>query len=178
MIGGAGLKLHCNRAFTKLFGHKAAAVTGERHGRRAQGETHVPASAMGRGLRTGPPVMLRFRFTCKRHQRAFIDAVQSAGCFDPAQMDEVRRRMLAWFSRHYPSMVLDHFRDQTCLGCEFEAHFQNVGEALEAVKGLAKELLGRNAKSEGGQRSAGPDTSLQQDECTPNNRSRRKSGDE
>lgn len=82
-------------------------------------------------------------------------------------MDEVRRRMLAWFSRHYPSMVLDHFRDQTCLGCEFEAHFQNVGEALEAVKGLAKELLGRTVDSRGSPPSVGPGNSTPQQKGRP-----------
>ncbi len=116
----------------------------------------MPAGAIGRGLRTGPPVMLGFRFTCPRHQRVFIETVQSAGCFDPAQMDEVRRRMLAWFSRHYPSLVLDHFRDQTCLGCEFEARFENVREALAAVKALTIELLGHAVDPGASQPSACP----------------------
>ncbi len=121
--------------------------------------------------------MLRFRFTCERHQRAFIEAVQSAGCFDPAQMDEVRRRMLAWFSRHYPSLVLNHFRDQTCLGCEFEARFPNTREALEAVKGLTRELLKHTAESGGSQPSVGPDTTLQQDGHPQSHHDRQKGGD-
>ncbi len=181
MIGGTCLKLHGNKTVTKLTRRKAAAATGGRAtADEAQGETHVPAGAMGRGLWTGPPVMLRFRFTCQRHQRAFIEAVQSAGCFDPAQMDEVRRRMLAWFSRHYPSLVLDHFRDQTCLGCEFEARFQNAREALEAVKILTKELLGRSVDPGGSQPSAGADSddsALQQNRRPQSQRNREKSGD-
>ncbi len=140
----------------------------------------MPAGAMGRGPRTGSCVTLGFRFTCPRHQRVFIETVQSAGCFDPTQMDEVRRRVLAWFSRHYPSLVLDHFRDETCLGCEFEARFQNVREVLGAVKALTTELLGRAVDPGASQPSAcqGSDNSaLRQNGHARSKRNLGRSGD-
>lgn len=81
-------------------------------------------------------LMLAFRYTCQRHQQMFIDAVQRAGCADPGAMDDVRRRLLAWFSQRYPRLVLDHFHLETCLGCEVEARFgslRDIGQAIEHI---------------------------------------------
>lgn len=91
--------------------------------------------------------MLTFRYTCQRHQQIFVEAVRSAGCFDPAQMDEVRRRLLAWFSERYPRLVLDHFEQGTCLGCEMEARFGSLNEVIRAIEELVK-LLGFGRSNE------------------------------
>ncbi len=83
--------------------------------------------------------MLQFRYTCERHQQMFIDAVKRAGCSDPAEMDDIRRRLLAWLSARYPRMVLDHFQEGTCLGCELEARFgdgSELGRAMRAIEEL------------------------------------------
>jgi hypothetical protein len=65
--------------------------------------------------------MLRFRYTCPRHQQVFIEAAKRGGCHDLAKMDEVRRKTLAWLSFRFPRMVLDHFNEESCLGCKLEA---------------------------------------------------------
>lgn len=112
--------------------------------KKALGEVARDAAALGEARYHGTrpsPVMLRFRFTCGRHQQAFIKTVQAVGCRDPAQMDEVRRRLLAWFSERYPRLVLDHFAQGTCLGCEIEARFGHADEVRRAVEDLARDLL-------------------------------------
>ncbi len=82
------------------------------------------------------PAVLTFRYTCARHQQRFIEAVQGAGCCDPAMMEWVRRHLLAWFSQRYPRLVLDHFHDATCLGCEIEARFGHLREIGWAIRDL------------------------------------------
>lgn len=82
--------------------------------------------------------MLTFRFTCPRHQRTFVETVRKAGCSDPASMDEIRRLLLAWISARYPRIVLDHFEEGSCLGCEFEAHFGDTSELRGAIEALVK----------------------------------------
>lgn len=82
--------------------------------------------------------MVQFRYTCARHQQMFIDTVTRAGCTDAARMDGLRRRLLAWLSARYPRMVLGHFDEATCLGCEVEARFGNneilrLRQALEEM---------------------------------------------
>jgi hypothetical protein len=84
--------------------------------------------------------MLQFRYTCERHQQVFIDAVKRAGCSDPAEMDDIRRRLLAWLSARYPRMVLEHFQEATCLGCELEARFGDRNELDRAIRAI-EELL-------------------------------------
>lgn len=88
--------------------------------------------------------MLQFRYTCGRHQQIFVDAVKRAGCSDPAKMEGVRRRVLAWFSQRYPRMVLDHFHEGSCLGCEFEARYGNLAEVIRAIETLVNESTGTN----------------------------------
>ncbi len=80
--------------------------------------------------------MLKFSYTCPRHQRGFVAAVKRAGCSDPAKMEEVRRRLQAWFSQHYPRLMLDHFSEGTCLGCEIE-RLGDIGRIDRAVRELA-----------------------------------------
>ena len=84
---------------------------------------------------------MKFRFTCPSHQQLFFETVRAAGCCDPVAMDEVRRRALAWLSRCYPRLVMDHVRGGTCFACEFEACFGSVREVQAAVEELVKEVL-------------------------------------
>jgi len=84
--------------------------------------------------------MLQFRYTCARHQQMFIEAATRAGCRDPAEMDDIRRRLLAWLSARYPRMVLEHFHEGTCLGCELEARFGDASE-LERLRGAIEEMV-------------------------------------
>jgi hypothetical protein len=39
--------------------------------------------------------MVRFRSTCTRHRQRFIDTLTRARCTDSAEMDKLRRRLLA-----------------------------------------------------------------------------------
>lgn len=88
------------------------------------------------------PGMLTFRHTCRRHQQMFIEAVTCAGCSDPARMEEVQRRLLAWFSQRYPRLMLDHFHEGSCLGCEMEARFGHLGEIARAIRELVNGPMG------------------------------------
>ncbi len=80
--------------------------------------------------------MVRFQYTCLRHQQWFIDVVTRAGCSDSAKMEDVRRQLRAWFSRRYPRLMLDHFRLASCLGCDIEALFGNLNEIDQAIREL------------------------------------------
>ncbi len=90
--------------------------------------------------------MLQFRYTCPRHQQRFIETAKRAGCSDPAQMDDVRRRLLAWFSQHYPSLVVDHFHKGSCLGCEMEARFGQLSEVERALQDLVNGPVGAQGR--------------------------------
>jgi hypothetical protein len=81
--------------------------------------------------------MLHFRYTCALHQRMFIDAVKHGGCHDPAKMDEVRRKTLAWLSLRFPRMVLDHFNESSCLGCKLERNGVGLEEVGRVITRLA-----------------------------------------
>lgn len=107
----------------------------------AQGRRDEPAQEVGWQGPVSSPGMLTFRFTCRRHQQAFIETAQAAGCFEPAQMDEARRRLLTWFSERYPRLVLDHFMHGTCLGCEMEARFGHADEVRRALGELVCGLM-------------------------------------
>jgi hypothetical protein len=85
-------------------------------------------------------LMLQFRYTCARHRRMFIEAVTRDGCTDPGEMDDIRRRLLAWLSARYPTMVLEHFEQATCLGCELETRFGASGE-IDRVLAALEELV-------------------------------------
>lgn len=82
---------------------------------------------------------LKFRHTCRRHQQMFVEAVERAGCSEPAEMDDVTRRLLAWFSAHYPRLTFDHIRQGNCLGCEIEARFGSLSEVGRAIRELLNE---------------------------------------
>jgi hypothetical protein len=82
-------------------------------------------------------LMLHFHYTCALHQRMFIDAVKRGGCHDPAKMDEVRRKTLAWLSIRFPRMVLDHFNESSCLGCKLEWSGVGLEELGRVITGLA-----------------------------------------
>jgi hypothetical protein len=82
--------------------------------------------------------MLHFRHTCSRHQQAFIEAAKRGGCDDPAKMEVVRRKMLAWLSAKFPRMVLDHFNEESCLGCKLESNHVDLKEIERVFSELAK----------------------------------------
>jgi hypothetical protein len=84
--------------------------------------------------------MLHFRHTCSRHQQAFVEAAQRGGCDDFAKMEIVRRKMLAWLSAKFPRMVLDHFNEESCLGCKLEATHVDLKEIERVFGELAKGL--------------------------------------
>lgn len=94
----------------------------------------------GRGHR-GPwrgRLMLIFRYVCPHHRRIFIDAARRGGCCDPEQMDEVRRKALAWLSTQFPRAVLDHFNEEACLGCKLEANYLDVSELEHVIVELSR----------------------------------------
>jgi hypothetical protein len=90
--------------------------------------------------------MLHFRHTCPRHQQAFMGAAQRGGCDDPAKMEVVRRKMLAWLSAKFPRMVLDHFNEKSCLGCKLEATHVDLKEIERVFSELAKGLASSEAR--------------------------------
>ena len=51
--------------------------------------------------------MVKFRYTCPRHQALFIEILREEGCADPAKMDEARRMVLSWLSEKYPLIVFE-----------------------------------------------------------------------
>ena len=81
-------------------------------------------------------VMLGFRYACLRHQQMFIATVEREGCRDPDQMEQVRRQMFAWLSEKLPSMVLDHFNAEACLGCAIENAHIDTAEMHQAFRDI------------------------------------------
>ncbi len=84
--------------------------------------------------------MLSLPYACPRHKQAFIEAAKRGGCHDPAKMDEVRRKVLAWLSAKYPRAVLDHYNEKTCLACKLEASRFDMGDVRRAVIEMSKSL--------------------------------------
>lgn len=82
--------------------------------------------------------MLEFRYACLRHQQMFIATVEREGCRDPDQMEQVRRRMFAWLSEKFPSMVLDHFNAAACLGCAIENAHIDTTEMYKTIRDIAR----------------------------------------
>jgi hypothetical protein len=82
--------------------------------------------------------MLKFHYTCPRHQRAFIEAAKRGGCHDLEKMDEIGRKTLAWLSVRFPRMVLDHFNEDLCLGCMLEASSKGTTEVEDVITELSK----------------------------------------
>ncbi|MGO8917988.1 MAG: hypothetical protein ACLQJR_18960 [Stellaceae bacterium] len=87
--------------------------------------------------------MLTFRYTCPRHQQVFIEAAKRGGCYDLQTMDEIRRKTLAWLSNKFPRAVLDHFNEESCLGCKLEANGVDSSDVERVISELAKEALAR-----------------------------------
>jgi hypothetical protein len=77
-----------------------------------------------------------FQYTCVRHRELFFDLVSRGGGCDPARLDDVRRKMLAWLSARFPRMVLDHFNERSCLGCKLEASALDTTEVERAMAEL------------------------------------------
>ncbi|HZB91921.1 MAG TPA: hypothetical protein VE397_10795 [Stellaceae bacterium] len=84
--------------------------------------------------------MPQFRFTCQRHQRWFLELAAEAGCTDPAKLDELRGKILAWLSARYPRHVLDHFNEGSCLPCKLHAAHVDVAEIVRIVVEHARRL--------------------------------------
>ncbi|HKW55629.1 MAG TPA: hypothetical protein VJO12_18210 [Stellaceae bacterium] len=83
--------------------------------------------------------MLGFRYVCVPHRARFIEAVEREGCRDPAAMEQVRRRLLAWLSEAYPRLVLDHFNKESCIGCGLNAACIDLSEMHAAIARFARE---------------------------------------
>jgi len=82
-------------------------------------------------------VVLKFKYTCARHQALFIEAAAKAGITDPAQLELLRKRLLAWLSNEYPRMVLDHYARASCIACDLEAAGIGLGDMRRALDRLA-----------------------------------------
>jgi hypothetical protein len=82
--------------------------------------------------------MLQFRHTCARHQRVFIEAAKRGGCSDLEKMNEVKRKTLAWLSLRFPRIVLDHYNENSCLGCKLEAGGLGTAEAEDIITEISK----------------------------------------
>ena len=82
--------------------------------------------------------MLQFLYTCPRHQQTFIEITTRAGCCDPEKMDAVGRKALAWLAPKFPSAVLDHFNERSCLGCKLEANGINTKEIERVIAELSE----------------------------------------
>ncbi len=91
------------------------------------------------------PLMLHFRHTCSRHQQAFIESAKRGGCRDPADIEVVRRKTLAWLSAKFPRMVLDHYNEETCLGCKLEANHVDLKVIERVIIELANGLAPKEA---------------------------------
>lgn len=87
--------------------------------------------------------MLHFRFTCPRHQRDFVEIAGRGGCHDPVEIDEIRRKTLAWLSTRFPRMVLDHFNEQSCLGCKLDVNGVDLKEVECVILDFARRLAAR-----------------------------------
>jgi hypothetical protein len=87
--------------------------------------------------------MVRFRYTCPRHQALFLEALREEGCTDPAKMDEARRMVLSWLSEKYPRIVFEHFARESCIGCDFEAARLGLDDIAERLRQVARKLAGR-----------------------------------
>jgi hypothetical protein len=84
--------------------------------------------------------MLNFPYACPRHKQSFIEAANRGGCHDPAKMDQVRRKALAWLSAKYPRAVLDHYNEKTCLACKLEAGRFDLQDVRRAIIEMSKNL--------------------------------------
>jgi hypothetical protein len=83
-------------------------------------------------------LMYHFRYTCPRHQRAFVEAAKRGGCGNFAKLDEVRRKTLAWLSVRFPRMVLDHFNEESCLGCKLEENGADLRDVEHFIIELSR----------------------------------------
>ena len=82
--------------------------------------------------------MREFRPTCLRHEKQFVAAVRRGGCDDPAKVDALRQKTLAWLAARFPRMVLDHFNEKSCLGCALEANGVDAAEIERVITDLAR----------------------------------------
>ena len=80
---------------------------------------------------------LQFRLTCSRHRAMFIEVLQREGVSDDAEMERLRRRLVALVMTTYPAGYLHHIAEASCMGCAFEQSgpmcWEWVMEALLAL---------------------------------------------
>lgn len=72
----------------------------------------------------------------------FIEAAKRQGWHDRAELDDARRKALAWLSANFPRMVLDHFNEEICLGCKLEANGVNLNEIACVISEFSRSLDG------------------------------------
>ena len=82
--------------------------------------------------------VLGFRYVCAPHRERFIEVVRQEGCHDPAAMEQVRRQLLAWLSERYPRLVLDHYNDESCIGCGLAASCIDLSDMYAAIRSFAR----------------------------------------
>ena len=92
--------------------------------------------------------MVAFRFVCPEHRRRFIEVVEGEGCRDPEAMEQVRRRLRAWLSEHYPRLVLDSYNSESCMGCALNAACIDLTDMYAVIR-LASRLARSPASGSG-----------------------------
>ena len=81
---------------------------------------------------------LRWRFTCERHQRLFIWAMERGGLVDAADMEWVRRHFSVWLAEQYPRIFIDHMNGERCIGCDLEDAHIDLSTLFPKVLELAR----------------------------------------
>jgi hypothetical protein len=76
----------------------------------------------------------------------FIAAAKRQGWHDRAELDDARRKALAWLSTNFPRMVLDHFNEEICLGCKLEANGVNLNEIEYVISEFSRTLDGGSGR--------------------------------
>ena len=104
--------------------------------------------------------MVEFRYACAHHQQLVIEAAKRGGCRHDDQIEEVRRKTLAFLSSRYPRLTLDHFNEGSCLGCKLRASGIDCREIGRAIVALAEAVaaaaeLGDAARTPSASVSAG-----------------------
>lgn len=100
---------------------------------------HCPRSDLKSARQDGHGgVMLGFRFACQQHQEIFVDTVQRVGRFNPEQMEDIRRQLLARLSEKFSLLVLDCFNTGNCIACALDANGVGACEICGIIEELAR----------------------------------------
>lgn len=80
---------------------------------------------------------LEFRLTCPRHRAMYVEVLRREGVSDEAEMERLRRRLVALVISTYPAGYLHHIAEGSCMGCAFEQSGPQCWEwVMEAVLSL------------------------------------------